>query len=248
MRSLIKLTWVELKLFVREPLTVVFTFALPLIFLFVLAGVFGNTPDEEEDVFRGVGPTDYYVPAYIGLVLASIGLIALPVHLAGYRQNGVLRRMRASSVPFWSVFGSQVIVSFLIGLLGGILLVVAALLAYDIQAPESPAALVAAFVMSVLSFASLGVLLGAVLPTARAAQGAGLILFFVMFLLSGAGPPPEVMTDAMQRIREGLPLTYGIELLQDPWLGFGWDGVAWLAVAGTMVVSTLVSVRVFRWE
>lgn len=36
------LSWVELKLFLREPLTVVFSLALPLIILFVLGGVFGN--------------------------------------------------------------------------------------------------------------------------------------------------------------------------------------------------------------
>ena len=69
MQTLKKLTWVEIKLFVREPMTMVFTFALPLIFLFVMGGVFGNTPDPEEEIFRGVGATDYYVPAYIGLVI-----------------------------------------------------------------------------------------------------------------------------------------------------------------------------------
>ena len=44
MKSLLKLTWVELKLFFREPLTMVFTFALPVVFLLVMGGVFGNKP------------------------------------------------------------------------------------------------------------------------------------------------------------------------------------------------------------
>ena len=39
------LSWIELKLFLREPITVVFTLALPPLVLFVLAEVFGNTPD-----------------------------------------------------------------------------------------------------------------------------------------------------------------------------------------------------------
>ena len=73
MRMLLKLTLVELKLFVREPITMVFTFALPLIFLFVLGGVFKNTPDP--DVYRGVGAMNYYTPAYIGLVIASIAVV-----------------------------------------------------------------------------------------------------------------------------------------------------------------------------
>ena len=97
MRMLLKLTLVELKLFVREPITMVFTFALPLIFLFVLGGVFKNTPDP--DVYRGVGAMNYYTPAYIGLVIASIAVVGLPVHLTGYRERGVLRRLRASPIP-----------------------------------------------------------------------------------------------------------------------------------------------------
>jgi ABC-2 type transport system permease protein len=53
-------------LFVREPMTVAFTLVLPLLFLFVLGGVFGNTPNAK--VYGGHGPLDFYVPAYIGMV------------------------------------------------------------------------------------------------------------------------------------------------------------------------------------
>lgn len=248
MLTLIKLTWVELKLFAREPITMVFTFALPLIFLFVMGGVFGNTPDPEGTVFRGVGPMDYYVPAYIGLVMVSIGVVGLPVHLTAYRERGILRRFRASSIPVWSVFGAQVVVSFVIAIVGCILLTVVALLTYDAALPKSPGLLVPAFLLSTGSFAALGVLLGAVLPTTRAAQGLGLILFFVMLLLAGAGPPPEVLTSAMRWIGDVTPLRYVILLLQDPWLGFGWNASASLIVTGFMLVAGFLSVRFFRWE
>src|SRR4030067_422652 len=109
MNPLPKLTWVEIKLFIREPMTVVFTLALPVIFLFVMGGVFGNTPDPE--IYRGVGPMNYYMPSYFGLVMMAIGTVALPVHLTGYRERGVLRRFRASSFSVWTVLGSQLMVS-----------------------------------------------------------------------------------------------------------------------------------------
>ena len=64
MKSLLKLTWVELKLFFREPLTMVFTFALPVVFLLVMGGVFGNKPDTSKlGIYRGVGAANYYNPA-----------------------------------------------------------------------------------------------------------------------------------------------------------------------------------------
>jgi ABC-2 type transport system permease protein len=85
-------------------------------------------------------------------------------------------------------------------------------------------------------------------PTTRAAQGGGLILFFVMFIISGTGPPRDVMSPAMQLLGDLTPLRYVVFILQDPWLGFGWDGVTYLIVAGITLVATMISLRAFKWE
>jgi len=251
MRTLLKLSWVEIKLFIREPITVIFTLALPVIFLFVMGGVFGNTPDTDESgmvIFRGVGPLDYYIPAYFALVMMAIGTVALPVHLTGYRERGILRRLRASSITIWSVLGSQIIVSFIIAVIGSILILVLGLLVYSPNLPQSPELLIPAFVLGTLCFIALGFFLGAVLPSTRSAQGLGLILFFVMMMLGGAGPPPEVLTGAMDTIGKITPLRHAILMLQDPSLGFGWNQNASLIVAGITVVLTVLAVRFFRWE
>jgi len=186
LRALQTSAWIEAKLFVREPMTVAFTLVLPLLSLFVLGGVFGNTPSAK--VYGGHGPLDFYVPAYIGLVWASVGLLALPVHLARYREDGVLRRLRASAAPRWAVFGSQAIVASAIALAGGVLVIAAAALAYHIHAPRAPAGVLAAWLLAGVIFSCLGILLSCI-PTSRGALGAGLGLFFVMMMLSGAGPP-----------------------------------------------------------
>jgi ABC-2 type transport system permease protein len=238
MGALLRTTWVELKLFRREPLTVVVTLGLPLVLLYVLGGVFGNTPDPT--VYRGVGPMDYYVPAYVGLVIASIGVVGLPAHLAAYRERGVLRRFRASAVPMWAVFGSQVAVTVLVAIAASVLLLVVAAIGYEVRRPASASLVVVAFLVSASMFSAVGVLLGAVFRTSRAAQGAGLMLWFVMMILGGAGPPPEVLPDTMRSIGDATPVRHVILLLQDAWLGFGWSWseaaivAAFLAGAATL--------------
>lgn len=242
---------VELRLFLREPLTVLFSLALPLLILFVLGGVFGNTPETDDQglpVFRGVGPLDYYVPAYVGLVTASVGLISLPAWLAGNRDRGVLRRFQASLVPAWAVFGSQVLVALVIGAVSSAVLVAAAAAAYGTGIPQEPGAFLVAFVLSAVAFAAIGLMLGSLLPSARAAQAAGLLAWFVMLFLAGAGPPPEVLTDTMRAVSQVLPLTHVVVLLQDPWLGFGWSRGEALVVVAWIVVPTVVAVTAFRWE
>ena len=246
MRALLKLTWVEIKLFIREPITVVFTLALPIIFLLVMGGVFGNTASA--DIYRGVGAMDYYMPSYYGLVLMAIGTVALPVHLTGYRERGVLRRFRASSFSVWSVLGSQFMVSLVIGVIGCVLVTVVGILAYHPHMPVYPGQLVAAFALTVACFTAFGFFLGAVLPSTRSAQGVGLILFFVMMILGGAGPPPEVLTGPMKIIGEITPLRHSILMLQNTWLGFDWHVSGSLITAGVTVVSAVLAARFFRWE
>jgi ABC-2 type transport system permease protein len=245
MHTLARSTSVEAKLFLREPLTVVFTLALPLLFLFVLGGVFGNTPNP--DFYRGAGALDFYVPSYCALVWASVGLLALPVHLVRYREDGVLRRLRASPAPPWTLFGSQVAVVFGISFVGSLLIIGLASVAYDIHFPHSVAGFAGAWLMCGVLFCALGMLLASI-PSSRGALGAGLGLFFVMMMLSGAGPPPEVLKGAVHWVSNLLPLTYMLRLLQDPWLGLPWSLADTVVVAGFTAAAAIAARFAFRWE
>jgi ABC-2 type transport system permease protein len=235
MKTLAKLTWIEVKLFTREPITVVFAFAFPLVVLLVLAGAFGSEPNPD---FGGVAGIDYYVPGYLAVVIASVGLIGLPVHLAALRERGVLRRLRASSVSMTSVFGAQTAVHVAMAALGGAVLLAAASLVYDVHAPSSVAGVALGFGVGALSFVALGFLLGSLAPTARAAQAIGLVLFFPMWLLSGAGPPRGVMTPTMRQLSDLLPLTRVVTAIQEPWLGTG-SNVSELVVLSVLFAAAV---------
>lgn len=251
MKTLLKLSWVELKLFIREPITMVFTFVLPILFLIIMGEVFGNTPDSGDGgtvAWRGFGPMNVYTPSYIGLVMAAIGLFSIPVHLTTYREHGVLRRLHATSLSIWSLFGSQLIVSFVLIAVCSLILVALAFPVYDVMAPESMTLFFLAFAASTVTFAAIGIFLGSLLPTSRAAQGIGLLLFFVMLMLSGAGPPREVMTDPMIYVGDAMPLTHINILLQDPWLGFGWNWVKFMIAFAFSLGATSIAFRFFRWE
>jgi ABC-2 type transport system permease protein len=242
MRTVAKLIWVEAKLFAREPLAVVFAFAFPLVVLLVLAGVF-RQPDTTLGGFTG---TDYYVPGYLAVVIASVGLIGLPVHLASLKERGVLRRLRASSVPLAGVLGAQTVVHLAMAAAGATVLLGAAGLVYDVRAPSSAAGAAAGFALGALAFVALGLLLGSLAPTARAAQAIGLVLFFPMWLLSGAGPPRGVMTDTMRRLSDVLPLTRVVSAIQDPWLGTGSNLPHLLVLATVAVAAATLAVRMQR--
>jgi ABC-2 type transport system permease protein len=232
---------VELLLLLREPVTLVFALALPIVNIVVLGGVFGDQPDPTGEVFRGVGGSTYYTPAYVALVAASVGLISVPTQLAGYRERGVLRRMRASGLPVPAVLGAQLAVGVGLAVVGAVVVVGISFVTNDPEPPDDLLGVVVAYLVGTVALILLGILLGAVLPTARAAQGAGVLLWFVLLILGGAGPPPEVLPDAMGTVGVLTPLRPLVTALQDPWFAGGWNAAMLAVLAGLGAVSWLLA-------
>ena len=248
MRQLVKLTWVEIKLFARDPLTALFSILFPVMILFIMGGVFGNTPDPTGQYWAGVGPMDYLVPGMFGLVMAAIGFISLPVHLAGYRERGILRRFRSSSVSPWALLTSQLCVSALLAVMGSAAILALGMGLNGAHGPVAPAGVLVAFALSTLCFVSIGVLLGALMPNAQAAQAVGLMCFFASEFTAGVGPPRDVLPETMQQFGRALPLTHVAIALQDPWIGRGTNLTELAIVAGITVVAAALAYRFFRWE
>ena len=239
-RVLGKLGLVELKLFLRDPLTVVFSLAFPPMILVVLGAAFGHTP-ASPDVWQGLQAMQFYLPAYVGLVLASVGLIALPVHVAAYRKRGILRRFLASPVPVSGLLAAQLMVALVIGAVGCTVVVVLGLAGYDVHGPRQVPALLLTYLVCALFFASAGCLLGTVLPSVRAAQGLGMLLFFVMLFLGGTSPPLEVFSGVLRRVSDVLPLTRAVYALLDPWVGRGLNVPEVLGLAAGAVLTAAAS-------
>src|SRR5258708_6352821 len=109
MQNLQKLTWVELKLFVREP-GVYIGLALPLALLIIFGSIYGNTPN---DFFHGRGALDVYMPAYIVMLIVSNAFFSLPITLVNYRERGILFRLQATPLRPLSILAAQVGANFL---------------------------------------------------------------------------------------------------------------------------------------
>jgi ABC-2 type transport system permease protein len=183
-----------------------------------------------------------------GLVMAAIGFISLPVHLAGYRERGILRRFRSSSVSPWALLTSQLCVSALLAVLGSAAILALGMGLNGAHGPVAPAGVLVAFALSTLCFVSIGVLLGALMPNAQAAQAVGLMCFFASEFTAGVGPPRDVLPETMQQFGRALPLTHVAIALQDPWIGRGTNLTELAIVAGITVVAAALAYRFFRWE
>jgi ABC-2 type transport system permease protein len=235
-----RLVRAELKLMTRDPLVLTFVFAFPVVTMLIIGGAFGTEPDP---AFDHVNPSHWYVASYLTVVIAATGLVMLPVHLASYRERGVLRRFAAAGFPRWSFAIAQLIVGLTTIVVACVLLLAVAAPVYGIPAMHDWWRVAAALPLGAVAFVSLGVLLGSLLPSARAAQAVGLLLFFPSFLLGAGGPPPHVMGSAVRHIAGPLPLTLLTNAVRGPWLGLGPATASLVAVAVLAVAATAVAAR-----
>lgn len=240
-----RMTRTEIKLFLREPMAVFFTLVFPLMMLFLFGSIYGNDPDP---YLGGRGSVDVMVPGYMAVIIATAGVLGLPITLASYRAQGVLRRFRATPIRPGVVLVAQLAVSLLFAALGSLLLVVAGRLFLGLRLPSAPGPVLVAFLVSAASIFALGFVLASVLANARTAQAVGMTLLFPMMFLSGATLPRQILSETIQDVAQALPLTHVVSLIDDAWSGVGWNGPALIVLAGVLVAGVAISTRIFRWE
>jgi ABC-2 type transport system permease protein len=229
-----------MKLMVRDPLVLTFVFAFPVVTMLIIGGAFGTRPNAG---FDHTNPSHWYVASYLTVTIAAGGLVMLPVHLASYRERGVLRRFTAAGFPRWSFAIAQLITGLVTIAVACALLLAVAAPVYGIPPLHSAWRVGAALLAGAVAFVSIGVLLGSVLPSARSAQAVGLLLFFPSFLLGAGGPPPHVMGSGVRLVAGPLPLTQLTDAVRDPWLGIGPATGSLVAVVVIAVAATAIAAR-----
>ncbi len=247
LRGLAKLTRVQMKLFLREFFAVFFTLAFPLIMLFLFGGIYGNKPSP---FFGGYGSVDVLTPAYIAMLIGTSGLLTLTISVSSYREMGILRRYKATPLRPQTVLIAELLVIFLMLILGVVLLLVCARLVFHLRFGGNLLSIAAAFVLSSLSFFCLGFVLASLLPTARAAQAVAMVLFYPMLFLSGAAIPREVLPATVRKVAQLLPMTHVVNLLRGLWIGDPWGKhlTEVIVLALVAAVGLAVAVKTFRWE
>lgn len=250
MRGFWTLVVVQFKLYVREPSAFFFTLAFPSLLLVLFGAIYGNEPlDYLGQVF---GTVDASVPAYAGIVIGTVALISIPIDTATNRDNGVLRRYRATPLRPVTYLAAVISVYYSMMLVGMTLLVVIGRLGFGLRVAGAWWGIIAGFTLSALAFISIGFVLANLASTARVAQAVGMAFFFPMMFLSGAGLPLELLPSGIRRISDFLPLTYVVKLMQGLWFGEGWLAQSvWmpaLILLAILVVTVPIAVLTFRWE
>jgi ABC-2 type transport system permease protein len=248
LRGLWKLTWLEIKIFVREPLGVIGAVGIPVVIFVLVSRVLGlraRTPTPYVPRFASVD-----LPIFASVLIALNAVLSLIAIIAIYRDGGILKRLRATPLRPHTILTAHVMVKLVFTAVTLAAMILAGRRYYPVGTEVPLVSFTLALLISTVSILSLGFVIASIVPTARFAQPIGTLIVYPMLGLSGLFVPVDSLPPTLQAIARALPLTYAVSLLRGIWHGDGWSGHVG-DVAVLMLISMVflvVSSKIFRWE
>jgi ABC-2 type transport system permease protein len=248
LRGLLGLVWLEIKIFVREPLGFIGSVGIPVLVFVVTSRMLGSrlrTPSPEVPRFATVD-----LPIFVSLLIAASAVLSLITIIAIYREGGILKRLRATPLQPHTILTAHVIVKLVFTAVTLALMILAGRRYFPIPPDVPLISFTLALLFSSVCILSLGFLIASVVPTARFAQPVGTLILYPMIGLSGMFVPVGSLPPILRLIARALPTTYAVSLMRGVWHGEGWTAHAGDVAALTVMflLCTAVSARVFRWE
>ena len=248
LRGLWRLTWLEVKIFIREPLGAFGTIGIPVLMYVLLTRMLGRGSVSNPSAVAGFMQAG--LPVFISVMISVNAVLSLVTIVSIYREGGILKRLRATPIRPATILIAHVLVKLLLTALTMIALYLAGRRFAGTTAGVPVLSFAIALIISTWSILSIGFVIASIVPTARFAQPVGALVLYPMVGISGLFFPVEGLPRVLQVVASLSPLTYMVSLLQGIWVGEAWS--AHLGDVGALVlafaVCTALSAKVFRWE
>ena len=241
------LTRTQSKAFLREPLAVFFGLVFPAVLLMVIGMVYPGATDPEP-AFGGRTLVDVYAVTSIVLGLITVAIFLLPVALGGDRERGILRRLSTTPAHPRALVTAHLFVQLAVVTVATIAAVTVGMLLLGIAFPASIGWFIVSFALGAISLLAVGLLIGAVVPTANSGQGLGMMVYFPLLFFAGVYIPLEVMPEGVRTISGWTPAGAAVAALTESWIGNTPATSSLLIMSAYAVVAAVLAVRFFQWE
>ena len=236
----------ELNLSLRDMNMVIFAVIMPLIVFIILGIVYGAKPAYDGASYTALEQSFGAVGA---IAICASGLMGLPLAVSDLREMKILKRLRVTPVSPVFILGVELAMYVIYCALSLATLSIVALL-WGVKLHGSFWAFLGSWALTMLSTLSIGMLVGGIAKNTKQASVIACILYFPMLVLSGTTLPIEVMPKAMQQVVSVFPLTQGLTMMKNMFLGIGANSILLpiCVMLGVTSVCSVLSACFFRWE
>jgi ABC-2 type transport system permease protein len=191
------------------------------------------------------------IPAMILVTIMACTMLGLPNPVVESRELGIFRSFKINGVPALSIVTIPVLTSILHIILVSIIITLTAGPLFGATAPVNWGYFVLILLLTSLTFATLGVLIGVVSPNSRMIVLFSQLVFLPSMLLGGLMVPSDMLPPALYRISLLLPTAYAMNAWKS--LAFGMEPVFdpfWSLVVlfSSAVISFVLAIYLFRWD
>ena len=174
----------------------------------------------------------------------------LPQAVSTMREYKILKRLRVTPVGPVFILGVELTMYIVYCAVSLAVLAVPAALFWHVRLRGSLLRFIGSWALTMLSTLSVGMLVGGVARDTKQAGVIASVLYFPMLVFSGTTLPLEVMPRAMQKIVSLFPLTQGITMMKNAFIGADTGSMLLpvCAMLGLTALCTALSIRFFRWE
>jgi ABC-2 type transport system permease protein len=248
----VRLYWHELRgeqrLYWRSRELAFFTFLFPVLMFILLGSVYGNARIKAE---HGIKGSAYLLAGTLGYGIASTAFAGLAIMLVIRREDGILKRLRATPLPPPAYLAAVITSTVIVYAAEAVALIVLARLVFGVHLPHQWLSLVLALLLGTLAFAALGLALTGYIRSGEGSSAVVNAIYLPASFLSGSFWSPHAYPRFLEVIADVLPLTYFIRLVRDVVLRgetiwSSWQSVAVVAAWG--LAGLLLALRSFRWE
>ena len=241
----------RIRMNLRNPRAIVFTFAFPLILVVLFSALNGNA---EVDAYgEKIRFAQFYTPAIAVFSLVTACYTTLILGLATARDQGLLKRVRGTPLPMGIYLGSWVTGAAATGFAAVLLLFAVTIPAFgvEINANTLPAAVIT-LLMGAACLASLGVAVASVVKSADQAMPVAQLTFLPISFISGIWFPLDGAPEWLVKLSNFFPLSHIVNAFGGCFVpgvkGNGFNGGDLASIAIWTAVGLFVAVRRFRWE
>lgn len=247
MRRFFILLKTEMKLNIRDMNMVIFAVGMPVVILVILGIIYGTKPAFPDADYTFM---EQSFGAICAISICAGGLMGLPILVSDYRERKILKRFRITPISPVLLLGVELAVYIIYCAISlGSLSLMAAVF-WKVKLHGSLLAFLGSWLLTMLSTLSIGLMVGGLAKNYKQAVVITSLLYFPMLVFSGTTLPIEVMPKVMQKIVSLFPLTQGITLMKNTFLGLDTGNVLMpiAVMVGVMVICVGGAVRFFKWE
>lgn len=199
---------------------------------------------------RDVSAYDFYLPGFVALGVMNFAIVGVAGSITQYREQKILRRIRAAPVDPMKFLGAQVLARVLISIIQ-IAVIIGVGLMMGAHIYGSIPLMFAFGAVGNLIFLNIGFAIAGRAKTVDSAQGAANAVALPMMFLAGVFFPIALLPPALQTILKFLPLTPLVQAMRKIALegaGVGQLGGEIMLLGAWIVVSFAVAVALFRFD